>query len=277
MFFYMDIYLAYQLHTKDDIIVAFLSELGFESFVEEDDHMVAYINKNLHTKKNEEEILKVLHHYQVDYNSEEIQPQNWNALWESSFQPVRVGDFCLVRADFHPKDENIKHDLIINPKMAFGTGHHATTHMMITAMKEINVENKTVFDYGAGTGILAILASKMGASDTDAIDIELESYHNMIENNEVNHVFNVNPLHGTLDNIDINKVYDVILANINRNILLRSAEKLYALLKPGGIILLSGILKEDMEMVENAYVEIGMLKTDFLEENQWACIQFIKN
>jgi ribosomal protein L11 methyltransferase len=273
----MDIYLVYHLRSKDDIIVAFLSELGFESFVEEEDYMLAYINKNIHTQKNEAEIIKVLQHYKVDFSYEEIQPQNWNALWESSFQPVQVGNFCLVRADFHPMVENIKYDVIINPKMAFGTGHHATTHMMISSMKDINFLDKKVFDFGAGTGILAILASKMGAKLTDAIDIEMESYHNMRENNEINQIFNVQPIHGTLDDIDANAVYDIILANINRNILLKSAEKLYKLLAKGGIILLSGILIEDMEIVEAKYIEQGMTKIGSLEENNWVCLQFIKN
>lgn len=271
----MDVYHAYRLETNDDIIIAFLSEWGFESFVEDENHTIAYISES-ELSKYKADIEGFLREKSIGYTREEIQPQNWNALWEQSFQPVVVDNFCIVRADFHETIPNIKHDLIIQPKMAFGTGHHATTHMMIQNMQYLDFIGKIVFDYGAGTGILAILAAKMGCTRADALDIETESFQNMKENILINNVSEVVPLLGTLDAIQGENIYDIILANINRNILLQSAERLHELLKSKGCILLSGILEEDIEIVVARYESTGYTLDKITKENNWSCLQFYR-
>lgn len=272
----MDIYFAYHLHTKDEIVIALLSDLGFESFVEEDEQTTAYINDVIRTEEVKNTIEQILLEYQVTYQVEEIQPQNWNALWEASFTPVHVDEFCVVRADFHEKDPDVLHDIVINPKMAFGTGHHATTFMMLSAMENIDFFEKKVFDYGAGTGILAILADKLGSTQIDALDIESESYENIKENAEINGTKHVIAIHGTLDNIPAESAYDIILANINRNILIQSVSGLYKRLIPDGVLLLSGILVEDKSIIEETYFENGFSTLFFTEKDGWVCIAMKK-
>ncbi len=181
----------------------------------------------------------------------------------------------MVRADFHPKSDNITHDIIINPKMAFGTGHHETTYMMMSAMKNIDLTDKTIFDYGCGTGVLAILASKLNSGDIDAIDIEEESYTNTLENAQINNVNNITTACATLETFDA-KVYDIILANINRNVLLLSAEELYNRLTDNGIILLSGILEEDEDLVATKYKSAGFEVKEVLSRGYWKCIRLEK-
>lgn len=271
----MDVYHAFHLDTKEDIIIAFLAEWGFESFVEDDTKTIAYISdQELNNHKSE--IENYLTAKSIKYTTEEIQPQNWNALWEESFQPVIVDNFCIVRADFHKTLPAVKYDLIIQPKMAFGTGHHATTYMMIQNMQFLNFTDKVVFDYGAGTGILAILAAKLGCKRVDALDIDRESIENIQENTLKNNVSGVVPLLGTLEAIKGKKTYDIILANINRNILLKSAERLNELLKNEGFIMLSGILTEDIDTVVEKYTTTGFLLDKISNENNWSCLLFHK-
>lgn len=271
----MENYVAYHLNTADDVIIALLSAFEFESFCEEDGKTTGYIaESNLVNTANDIDALLSAHG--IAFSKEHIAPQNWNALWESSFQPVEVNQFCCVRADFHPYDEKYTHDIIINPKMAFGTGHHATTWMMMAQMKPLKFEGKKVLDYGAGTGILAILASKCGAAHSDAVDIELEAFHNMAENFDINHIANVLPIHGTLGDIDAQARYDIILANINRNILLDSAEQLYQHTNTPGTILLSGILEEDQEIIKTKFTGTGFRLVDAIQRDSWACMRFEK-
>lgn len=271
----MDVYHAFHLETKEDIIIAFLAEWGFESFVENDNKTIAYISEQ-ELSIHKTEIQNYLDSKSIAYTIEEIQPQNWNALWEESFQPVIVDNFCIVRADFHKTLPDVKYELIIQPKMAFGTGHHATTHMVIQNMQFLDFTGKIVFDYGAGTGILAILAAKLGCQRVDALDIERESFENIQENTLKNNVSGVVPLLGTLDVIKGEKMYDIILANINRNILLKSAERLHELLKNEGSILLSGILNEDIDTVVKKYTSTGFLLDRISNENNWSCLLFHK-
>lgn len=272
----MENYIAYHLNSTDEVVIALLSVFEFESFYEEDGITTGYITeKNLELAQGE--IDRLLLDQGISFSTECIVPQNWNELWESSFQPVEVNLFCRVRADFHPFDDRYRHDIIINPKMAFGTGHHATTWMMMAQMESLNFDGKKILDYGAGTGILAILASKCGAEYTDAVDIELEAYHNMLENFEINHITNALPIHGTLQNINPASVYDIILANINRNILLESADQLYHHTSAQGTILLSGILEEDQLLIQTRFTETGFRFIDAIQRDSWACIRFDKD
>jgi len=271
----MDIYYAYHIASNDEIIVGLLSQFEFESFVEEEDKLIAYIKEVELTEPIKQEIRNLLEKYNVEFMLEEIAPQNWNALWESSFQPVYVEKFCQIRADFHPALPDYTYDIVINPKMAFGTGHHATTYMMITEMQNIDLFDKSVFDFGAGTGILAILAAKMGAGIIDAIDIEEESYRNIVENSSINGTSKVNGIWGTLDDISSDSKYDIILANINRNILVQSAEKLKNIIKPNGCLLLSGILSEDQSLVIDHFNQCGFGVVTKMDRDHWTCIRMI--
>ena len=176
------VYKSYTIESSSEILIGLLSAFPFESFEERENQIVGYISE----EALDDDLISIIHTtingFGVDYTVEDIQPQNWNALWESSFDPVRIDNFCMVRADFHDADSKVKHDIIINPKLAFGTGHHETTYMMISAMEGLDMGSKSVFDYGCGTGVLAVLASKLDSDPIDAIDIENESYENTIEN-----------------------------------------------------------------------------------------------
>jgi len=202
-----------------------------------------------------------------------IPGQNWNEIWESNFPPVIVNDFCAVRADFHEPIPGVKHELVINPKMAFGTGHHETTWQCIAAMEHLPMAGKKILDFGCGTGVLAILASKLGAAEVEAVDIEEESYRNTLENSAVNDVKNVTARCGTLAAVQ-GRDFDGILANINRNVILDSLPALAGLLKPGGWLLVSGILLQDEDIVTEAAAKVGFEKKKKTERGNWLCLEF---
>ncbi|MBK9735529.1 MAG: 50S ribosomal protein L11 methyltransferase [Saprospiraceae bacterium] len=271
----MDIYHAYTIWSTDEALLGLLTQFEFESFEENEDHYVGYISKKNLSPEIKKDIAATIALFTDKVDITEILPQNWNEIWEASFQPVIVEDFCQIRATFHPPVEGIKYDLIIDPKMAFGTGHHATTYMMVKQMEAINFVGKCVFDFGCGTGILAILASKLGARHIDAIDIEQESYENTIENNVVNNINNVSIFCGDLNDAP-NLLYDVILANINRNILIKYADDLVNKLSAEGIILVSGILSEDEETLTYAFNHVGLRKDKVLQREGWISASFIK-
>lgn len=270
----MEIYVAIKIKSTDEALMGLLSFYDFESFFEEDDSFTGYLKKSTF-ETYKEEILATIHDFNAVYSVEEIMPQNWNALWEANFQPVVVGDFCRVRADFHPADEQVQFDLIINPKMAFGTGHHATTHMMIDQMSAIDFKGRDIFDFGCGTGILAILASKLGAKTIDAVDIEDESYLNTIENAAVNGVKNITAYKGDIDVVPERK-YDIILANINRNILIKNVETLTIKSQLSSVLLLSGILEDDKDKVIECYESYGWQTKKTLVKDGWVCIRMQK-
>lgn len=265
-------YIAVEVYSTDEILIALLSIHDFEAFLEEDDYIIGYIDKDKFDTVTQEEIISIIKNYTDKYKIYEVENKNWNALWEASFQPVKVDDFCQIRADFHPAIPSIQYDLVINPKMAFGTGHHATTNMMIKTMSAIDFDHRTVFDFGCGTGILAILASKMGASKIDAIDIEHEAYLNTLENADINQVSNIEAYEGDLNVMPIKK-YDIILANINRNILIKYAASLTDRLISFGTLLLSGVLVEDRESVIQAFEKHGLQCTKQLDRDNWICLQ----
>jgi len=268
-------YTTFTIGKHDDVLIGLLTQFDFDSFQEEEDKIIAYIKSSTLTDDLEVEILNVIHGFTHDVIVEYIEPQNWNEIWEASFTPVIVRDFCQVRADFHTALPGIQYDLIINPKMAFGTGHHATTYMMMDRMSSIDFNNKSVCDFGCGTGILAILADKLGASEIDAVDIEHESYVNTVENAQINSSHHINAYEGELSDVPI-RTYDIILANINRNILTRYADELYSRLNNGGQLLLSGVLEDDQSIVLDSYVKAGFYHKYTDENSGWVCMQFLK-
>lgn len=271
-------YHKYELKTDPetaDILVAFLSDSPFDTFEESTHGLNAYAPVTASTAEIEALLLDLQGQFDFSWDKELIEGQNWNELWESNFQPVIVGEFCAVRADFHDPIPGVKWELVINPKMAFGTGHHETTWQCIAAIEHLPLEATKVLDYGCGTGILAILASKQGATEVEAVDIEIESYRNTIENSAANGVNNVVARLGTLNDVQ-GRDFDGILANINRHVILESLPALADLLKPNGWLLISGILLSDEEIVTEAAEKAGFSKKALKSRGNWLCGVFEK-
>lgn len=256
-----------------ELIIALLSQLPINGMEELQKGIVIYFEEE---KLDEKELLQILNKYELNYQKNVIPETNWNASWESNFPPIIMDKFCSIRADFHPKPKDVQYDIVITPKMSFGTGHHATTSMMIQLMKEINFHNKKVFDYGTGTGILAILAHLLGAKEIHAIDIDKWSVENAQENFERNNCSDIQIKQGELSLIQDNQSYDIILANINRNVLLDSMERLAELLSDQGQLLLSGILVEDKEIIKQAASAAKLQYSKEKDQGQWSSILFEK-
>ncbi|PRX53926.1 50S ribosomal protein L11 methyltransferase [Flagellimonas meridianipacifica] len=256
-----------------DILIAELGELGFESFVETDSGILAYILE-LHWKAGILEDLFVIQNPEVSisWEQKEIPQQNWNAEWEKNFHPIDVDGVCSVRAPFHPP-EDVEYDIVIEPKMSFGTGHHETTYMMLKRMLSMDFDGKTVLDMGCGTGVLAILACMKGANYVDAIDIDEWCYINTKENIERNQCTGIHAFHGDVGLLE-DKKYDVILANINRNILLKDIPRYGKSLKEHGFLLLSGFYNEDLKGIKDACTSIKLDYIDNLEKNNWVSALF---
>ncbi len=259
---------------KAEILIALLSDLPFDTFEVVETALKGYILEKNWTANVEKQTAEVNQGFGFTFEKIFIPYQNWNAVWESNFKPIRVDDFVGLRADFHPPTEGVVFDLVINPKMAFGTGHHETTYMMMQLMRDIDFVSMKVMDYGCGTGILAILASKLGATDLEAVDIEEASYENTLENNAINDVHNIKTYCGTLDVIPSSD-FDIILANINRNVILYSLSDLKSRLKTGGILLISGFLKQDENILLDATKKEGFQHIQTEHRGNWLCMKLI--
>ena len=257
-----------------DILIAELGEVQFESFVETEEGVLAYIKKE---DWNPEILrdLSILKNtlFQIDFDYTEIEQENWNATWEQNFNPIQVGDKCVVRAPFHKKPD-VEFDIVIEPKMSFGTGHHETTHMMLQYILDHDLKGKSVLDMGSGTGVLAILAAKKGAAAIDAIDIDNWCYLNAMENVERNNCEHIRVYEGTADLL-VDQRYDVIIANINRNILLADIPIYVQCLAKGGILFLSGFYREDIPMISEKCGEVGLKFENNLEKNNWVAVKYV--
>lgn len=254
---------------QKDILIAQLSDAGFEGFEEGETTLDAFIPEN-HFEENL--LQEIVYKYQLHFKKTKIAATNWNQLWESSFQPVVVENFCAIRADFHQPITGVAHEIVITPKMSFGTGHHSTTFMMIEMMREIDFAGKSVFDFGTGTGILAILGEKLGAKKILAIDNDDWSVENAKENICQNGCTKAEIKKSS--SIPAGKKFDIILANINKNVILDNLPSLADQLLPGGFLVLSGLLQEDKEEIVKA---TAARKLDFQKElsrNNWICLGF---
>ena len=273
------IYLGYYfsvipLQPGTEILIAELGYAGFESFVETENGVSAYIQKdewNAHIL----DAIQILQsdEFTIEYTSEEIEQVNWNAEWEKNFDPIEVDGLCAVRAPFHPKTET-KYKIIIEPKMSFGTGHHETTHMMLQYILENDFSDKTVLDMGCGTSVLAILAEKRGATNIDAIDIDTWCVENSKENIARN---NCKSIHVQLGDAGIipKQKYDVVIANINRNILLTDMIHYKESLLEGGELYLSGFYSEDLPLIKEACNKLGLRFVDNKERLNWIAGKFV--
>ena len=255
-----------------EILVALLAYAGFESFEETENSLLAFIKEDGFEEDSLEEILKVV---PVNYAITVVPQQNWNAQWETSFEPIVVNSFVAIRAAFHKPVKDVKHEIIITPKMSFGTGHHATTYMMIEQMEELDFSNKTAVDFGTGTAVLAILAEKMGAAKIDAIDYDEWSIENSIENAAANNCTKINLVKA--ETIATGILYDIILANINLNVILDNLAAIKTVSKKGTQILLSGFMKADESKMANALVENGIYMLKTIQKGEWICISAIRN
>lgn len=256
---------------QKEILIAQLADAGYEGFEEADNSLDAFINKKDFDKKLLKEIS---FKYQTPFTSEKIVETNWNKIWESNFEPVIVEDYVAVRADFHNPITNTKFEIVITPKMSFGTGHHATTYMMIELMKDTDFTNKSVLDFGTGTGILAILAEKNGAEKVYAIDNDDWSIENAKENFQKNNCKQIR-LEKASDASSTLK-FDIILANINKNVILENFEVLRDELKADGTLLLSGLLETDRDEILDKAKELNLKEKKCLIRNNWIAIQLSK-
>jgi len=268
---YSEIIIPVSSEEQSSLFIASLTALGFEGFVEEATILKAYIPTS---QLNQAEFNNWCTRCEVLVQQNLVKPNNWNQQWESNFQPVKVENFAVVRASFHNPIGGVEHDIIINPKMSFGTGHHATTYMMIDQMRGIDFWHKRVLDFGTGTGVLAILSKKMGATYVAAIDNDSWSIENATENIQRNRCKNITPLLGDAALI-INKKYDIILANINRNILLQDIPTYSNALHASGVLILSGFYKEDLPLIIEKCSENKLTFDSHLQKGKWIGAKFV--
>ncbi|MBD2754802.1 50S ribosomal protein L11 methyltransferase [Spirosoma validum] len=274
-------YIELQLHVSPDytdILTAELAELGYESFVETDEGLNAYVTE---TDFNEEAVQELLDKYDsqtaIAYQVSSLEKRNWNAEWERDYEPIEVASQVRVRASFHKMDARFRYDIVINPKMSFGTGHHETTAMMLEQQLNLDFVEKAVLDVGSGTGILAILAAKMGAESVLAFDIEEWAVENAHENAELNDCPQITVFQGTISEVDPANRYHVVLANINRNVLLAEIPIYTSLLTEKGYLVVSGFYEHDASDIQQKSTESGLIFVNHMTNREWTSLMFQKN
>ncbi|WP_346857463.1 50S ribosomal protein L11 methyltransferase [uncultured Draconibacterium sp.] len=260
-----------------DVLTSQLAEIGFDSFVEIEEGFEAYIPSQQFSLRDFD---KVVSAYDDDYdfliNSEIIEDQNWNEEWEKNyFKPLVIGGECMIRAPFHTEYPNAKYEIIIEPNMAFGTGNHETTATIVESILQNDLSGKTILDMGCGTGILSILASMKGAKQITAIDIDNWSYEGTLENASLNNIQNITVKLGDAALLGDEK-FDLIFANIHKNVLLNDMEAYYNVLNAGGTLIMSGFYTEDIPDIKNKAESLGMKDAGFVEKNNWTAHSFTK-
>lgn len=256
----------------NEILIAHLSQIEFESFQENSTGLKAYILKDYDDEGFVKEILGELEEVQISYERKEVQQVNWNEEWEKNFHPIQIEDKCYIRAEFHEAKPEFPFEIVIQPKMSFGTGHHETTHLMVQFIMDESMEKKSVLDMGTGTGILAILAKMKGADFVEGIDIDEWSYENAVENAERNNT-KVQFYKGGAESIP-NRKYDVVFANINKNILLHDLPFYVNALKKDGFLFLSGLYNFDEQDIVAAANKNGLTFVTKRERNEWIALKF---
>lgn len=261
-----------------EILTAELAEMGFDTFEETDQGLDAYI---LTERFSEQELKEMVGKYlslaAIAYKIEIIEKENWNEEWEKNYDPIVVDSRCRVRATFHEPDDSFDHEIVITPKMSFGTGHHATTQGMLNLQLDFDFGGKSVLDVGSGTGILAIMAAKLGASYIEATDIDQWCVENGLENFELNALKEIAYHKGAINTLQLNKnKYDVVIANINKNVLLEEMSHYATLLDQGGHLFLSGFYEEDIADIKNSTDTYNLLLEKSVIKDNWTALMFSK-
>jgi ribosomal protein L11 methyltransferase len=263
------------LESGQEIALAFLGEMGFESFVETTEGLEAYIQEESWTPDLLDQLYPLVENgFDIGWSLTAIPPENWNAVWESDFQPILIEDQCAVRAHFHAPID-VPFELVITPKMSFGTGHHQTTHMMLNTLLNNPPKDEVVLDMGCGTGVLAILAEKLGAVSIDAIDVESWCFENTVENAAMNDCKKVNAIEGDRQLIP-EKEYGTIIANINLNVLLLDIPLYAERLRSNGKLFLSGFYTHDIPAIESKANQNGLQMVDYQQKDNWVAAHFYK-
>lgn len=260
----------------NEILMAELGQIGYESFIETDEGLSAYITE---TDFDLAQLQQVVDDYQhltpITFAYEQLETKNWNEEWERNYQPIEVAGQIRVRASYHAPDPAFRYDIVIDPKMSFGTGHHETTTLVMEQQLSLDHHGKSVLDVGSGTGILAILAEMLGATRLTAFDIEEWAYLNAVENAELNGCKHITVFQGTIEDCPAG-LYDIVLANINRNILLREIPIYVQYLKPGGTLMVSGFYEFDINDIIQKAEEVDLKLIVQKTLNQWAVLRFEK-
>ena len=261
-----------------EILMAEIAEAGFDTFMEIEKGFEAYVelekfDNNLLSQIQE----KYIHVNPLLFFRDKIEKQNWNEEWEKNLQPIIVDDQCLVRAEFHKIEKKYPYEIIITPKMSFGTGHHQTTYLMLKSQMQMDFQNKYVMDAGCGTAILSIMASKRSAKEIQAFDIDEWSVINGKENIENNHCSNIYIDQGKLSDMKFDRKFDVVLANINKNVLLEELKLYASYLNAGGELLLSGFYTHDIEDLKKEAAKYSLTETHRDERETWASLRLVKN
>ncbi len=256
---------------QKDLLIAKLFELGIHGMEEQENGILAYAVEN---EFNQEDLSSYTSMIGLNYSIREIEQVNWNALWESNFEPVIIPGKVYVRAGFHPPAPEFNYDIVITPKMSFGTGHHATTLMMMRLMLDLDFKEKNVIDFGSGTGILSILAEKLGAAQIEAVDNEPWSVENAIDNAALNNCHHIKVMLGT--SLDMTGKADILLANINKSILQEHADPIFQHINNGGLLIISGLLLNDYIDICQSYTPSFGEPVTKLEEGEWIALLFKK-
>lgn len=267
--------------TEADILTALLCEAGFESFVPNDTGVAAYIKKELYDKEVLECAVKDEYPFnaEISWNIEDVEGRDWNEEWEKNyFTPITIDGRCVIHSSFHSEYPDAEYDIVIDPKMAFGTGHHETTSLMAGEILKLDIRGKTVLDVGTGTGILAILSAKRGARNVTGIEIDPGAYENALENIKLNNTTDIKILLGDASLIKkgIHGV-DILLANINRNIIIDDIGKYAMALRTGGIMLLSGFYKDDVPLILESAYKHGLTEVCHSEKKEWTMLKLKKD
>ncbi len=277
-------YLEFIFHTNpcnetvNDVLSAVLADVGFESFVEQPDGIAAYIQADLYHKEDVQQAIAAypLPHTDITYSYTEAEDKDWNEEWEKNFfQPIVIGDRCVIHSTFHHDVPQAEYDIVINPQMAFGTGHHETTSLIIGELLNTDLQGKNVLDMGCGTSILAILARMRGAKSCTAVDIDDWCVRNSQENIALNHLDNIEVYQGDASSLAEKGPFDVIIANINRNILLQDMRHYVARMTAGAMLLISGFYTEDIPALRAEAERLGLQYDGQQEKNRWATVKFI--
>ncbi|MEM9857784.1 MAG: 50S ribosomal protein L11 methyltransferase [Bacteroidota bacterium] len=273
-------YLAVQLTCAEDfrdILVAELSQLEYDSMMETENGLEAYIDRELFNEAELKDLLNKYHMQNIQYEVQEVVSRNWNEEWEKNYDPICVDDQIYVRATFHEPRAGFQYEIVINPRMSFGTGHHSTTYLMLKNQLNIDHEHKRVLDAGTGTGILAVMAEKLGANDILAYDNNGWSTENAPENLKLNRCNAISIQEGTIDTINISGLYEIILANINKNVLLDEIPTYSRFLEPSGYLLLSGFYEHDAQDIVQKAKKNGLKEKSRNKKNDWCSIVFTKS